>query len=230
MLRNEQMSNKKASITCSAGILSTLWNVNICMYLKAHVNLKRQEHQEAVLLWTLRNDARRLAEGTTCFTPKIYDDNCVFYASLESDKGERPFQNIQLCVFVIFGQETALKGCIYQTMSNPSSEDGLAESQGFMAALKAASEVKGFHSAFTLGWEKQLLPIPGCREIPGVLFGTDPSLVVKQLHWEARQSRMVESTGWNGIVGEKGRFHPGGWSWASLSLSTFFYYTGMTPA
>lgn len=75
----------------------------------------------------------------------------MFYASLESDKGERPFQNIQLCVFVIFGQETALKGCIYQTMSNSYSEEGLAEFQSFMAALKAAYEVKGFHSTFTLG-------------------------------------------------------------------------------
>jgi hypothetical protein len=36
-------------------------------------------------------------------------------------------------------------------MSNPSSEEGLAEFQGFTAALKAASEVKGFYSAFTLG-------------------------------------------------------------------------------
>ena len=75
----------------------------------------------------------------------------MLYASLESNKGERPFQNIQLCVFIIFGQETALKGCIYQTMSNSSSEEGLAEFQSFMAVLKAASEVKGFHSTFTLG-------------------------------------------------------------------------------
>lgn len=70
----------------------------------------------------------------------------MFHASLESDKGVRPFQNIQLCVFVIFGQETALKGCIYQTMSNPSSEEGLCSRiPGLLAALKAASEVKGFH-------------------------------------------------------------------------------------
>lgn len=161
-------------------------------------------------------------EGTTCFTPQIYD-KCMLYASLESNKGERPLQNIQLCIFVIFGQETALKGCIYQSMLNSSSEEGLAEFQSFMAALKAASEVKGFHSTFTLGWQDQLLPIPGCREIPGVLFGTGSSLVVKQLHWEVRQSRMVESTGWNGIAGKKGRCHPGGWSWASLSPNACFY-------
>lgn len=168
---------------------------------------------------------------TACFVPQIYYNNSLFKASLGSDEGGRPFQNIQLQRVPASRQETAWGDISLQTTSSPLQR----VQQGSGASLEQLSKqpVWGRPSALHSPWGARAAA-PEDAEMSGILvwLRLSPS-------WEARQGGKAEirwqSWQWNSGVrgqGEVLRFHPVEWPCLSylpfLSLSVCFYETGRT--